>query len=176
MNDFAKRWGRSGSAPPGAAAGGSVDPTLERFWDALRRLPKYVALGVHLARDERVPRQAKTSVLLGGAYAVSPIDLVPGIIPVAGQLDDLVVLLLTLRRAIRACPAPVAAELLGRAGLTAADFDRDLATCRATAAWLARKGLRFGRRLAAAAGRRLWATVDSRSRLSSCRLRQPPPP
>ncbi len=157
MDDRGKRGGR--------AAGEPSDPTLERFWEAVRRLPRYVALGVHLARDERVPRRAKTSVLLGGAYAVSPIDLVPGIIPVAGQLDDLVVLLLTLRRAIRACPAPVAAELLGRAELSAADFDRDLAACRATARWLAAKGLRLGGRLASAAGRRLWATVESRSRL-----------
>ena len=138
------------------------DPTLERFWEAVRRLPRYVALGVYLARDERVPRGAKTTVLLAGAYAVSPIDLVPGIVPVAGQLDDLLVLLHGLRRAIRACPEPVAAELLGRAGLAMEDFERDLAACRATARWLAVRGLRLGRRLAAGVGRRLWATVQQR--------------
>jgi len=141
-----------------------ADPTLERFWIALRRLPRYVALGVNLARDDRVPGGAKAAVVAGGVYAVSPVDLVPGIIPVAGQLDDLVVLLLTLRRASRACPPPVAAEHLERAGLGATDFDDDLAACRATVRWLAAKGLRLGGRLAAGAGQRLWGTVRSRPR------------
>jgi uncharacterized membrane protein YkvA (DUF1232 family) len=143
--------------------GNVSDPTLERFWEAVRRLPRYVALGVHLARDERVPNGAKTTVLLAGAYAVSPIDLVPGIVPVAGQLDDLLVLLHALRRAVRACPEPVAAELLGRAGLSLDDFERDLAACRATVRWLAVRGVRLGRRLAAAGGRRLWATIQQRA-------------
>ena len=137
----------------------SVDPVLERFWAVLRRLPRYLSLGVSLARDGRVPAGAKGAVVLGGAYAVSPLDLVPGIIPVAGQLDDVVVLLLTLRRAIRACPAPLAGEHLARAGLTGADFDTDLAACRATAGWLAAKGLRFGGRVAGGMGRRLWSAV-----------------
>ena len=149
--------GRQGPAP-----GPPVDPTLERFWAVVRRLPRYLALGVNLARDERVPGNAKTAVLLGGAYAVSPLDLVPGIVPVAGQLDDLFVVLLALRRALRACPPPVAAQHLQGAGLTANDLERDLAACRATARWLAIKAFRLGRRLAAGAGRLLWATIQQR--------------
>ena len=150
--------------PRASAAETSADPVLERFWVAVRRLPRYLALGVNLARDGRVPAGAKTAVGFGGAYAVSPIDLVPGIIPVAGQLDDMVVVLLALRQAVRACPPSLAAEHLARAGVTAEDFDQDLAACRATARWLAAKGLRFGSRLAASAGRRLWATIRQRSR------------
>ena len=144
--------------------GAPADPALERFWVALRRLPRYVTLGVNLARDDRVPGGAKAAVIAGGVYAVSPVDLVPGIIPVAGQLDDLIVLLLTLRRAIRACPPSVAAEHLERAGLSETDFDDDLAACRATVRWLAAKGLRLGGRVAAGAGRRLWGTMRSRQR------------
>lgn len=140
-----------------------TDPTLERFWAVVGRLPRYLALGVNLARDERVPRGAKTGLLLAGAYAVSPIDLVPGIIPVAGQLDDLLIMLHALRRAVRACPAEVAADELARAGLSPGLLDDDLATCRATLRWLAAKGLRFGGRLAAAAGRRLWGTIQQRA-------------
>ena len=139
-----------------------VDPVLERFWSVLRRLPRYLTLAVNLVRDGRVPAGAKSAVLLGGAYAVSPVDLVPGIIPVAGQLDDVVVLLLTLRRAVRACPPALADEHLRRAGLTAADFDDDLAACRATARWLAAKGLRVGGRVATGVGRRLWSLVQRR--------------
>lgn len=151
----------AGDAQPPEAGAVPADPVLQRFWGVVRRLPRYVALGIGLARDERVPRRAKAAVLLGGAYAVSPVDLVPGIIPVAGQLDDMVVLLLALRRAVRASPEPVAAELLAGAGLTLVDFDEDLAACRATARWMAAKGLRFGGRLAAGAGRRVWGAVRS---------------
>jgi uncharacterized membrane protein YkvA (DUF1232 family) len=154
--------------PPGDWTGAppfdesTLDPVLQRFWEAVRRLPRYVTLGVNLVRDRRVPNSAKAPIMLGGAYAVSPIDLVPGIIPVIGQLDDMVVILLALRRAIHACPEPLAAEHLTRAGLSPDDFTRDLATCRATARWLAAKGLRLGGRLAAGAGRLVWATIQSR--------------
>jgi len=138
---------------------GKVDPTIERFWEAVRRLPRYLRLAGGMAVDDRVPKAAKAAIGLGGLYAISPVDLVPGIIPVAGQLDDLMVLLLTLRRAIRACPPALAAEHLERAGLTADDFDGDLAACRATVRWVAVRGLRLGGRLATAAGRRLRSAV-----------------
>jgi uncharacterized membrane protein YkvA (DUF1232 family) len=142
-----------------ASAEGKVAPELLAFWAVVRRLPRYLRLAVALGKDGRVPPAAKAAVGVGGAYAVSPIDLVPGLIPVAGQLDDVMVLLLTLRRALRSCPPALAAEHLERAGLSSADLDADLAACRATLRWLAAKGLRFGRRLAAAAGRRVWGVV-----------------
>jgi uncharacterized membrane protein YkvA (DUF1232 family) len=141
--------------------GQPVDPVLERFWAVIKRLPRYVKLGVGLTRDPRTPRGAKVTVGLGGAYAVSPVDLVPGIIPVAGQLDDMVVLLLALRRAIRACPPELAGEHLTKAGLTTEQIDADLATCRATITWIAAKSARAGGRLALATGRRLRDAVRS---------------
>lgn len=50
-----------------------------------------------VARDPRVPWQAK--VVAGGAvaYVASPIDLVPDFLPVVGQLDDLFLLTRALR-------------------------------------------------------------------------------
>src|SRR5262245_48389218 len=92
--------------------GPRVNTVMERFWAAVRRLPRYVFLGTNLVRDDRVPLRVKAALAVGGAYVISPIDLVPGIIPVAGQLDDLVVLLIALRTAIRACPPGVAEEQL----------------------------------------------------------------
>lgn len=141
------------SQPP--ADDNRPDPVLERFWAALRRLPRYLALGVNLTRDKDVPKRAKASVLMGGAYAVSPVDLVPGIIPVAGQLDDMVVILLALRRALRGCPPDVAADHLQRAGLTDGDLDADLAACWATVRWVGAKGLRLGGRFATSMSKRL---------------------
>lgn len=131
------------------------NPVLDRFWTAVKRIPRYVFLGTHLVRDDRVPKKVKGMVALGGAYLVSPVDLVPGLIPVAGQLDDLVVLLIALRRAVRACPPEIAEEHLTRAGVTMEDFDTDLKAVKDTAVWLAQKGLRATGRAAASGGRRL---------------------
>lgn len=142
--------------------GPAGNPVLDRFWMAVRRLPRYVFLGTNLVRDDRVPARVKAMLAVGGVYAISPIDLVPGIIPVAGQLDDLVVVLMSLRTAIRACPPEVAAEHLGRAGITEADFDHDLRAVRDTAVWLARKGIRATGRLAVRGGRRLKALLGQR--------------
>lgn len=138
------------------------DPVLVEFWAAVRRLPRYVRLAAHLASDPRVPKQAKTALVVGGAYTLSPVDLVPGIIPVAGQLDDLFVLLFAVRQALRSCPPGVAQEHLARVNLTAKDLDDDLAAVRGTARWLAGKALRTGGRLVAGAGRLLWAAVRRR--------------
>jgi uncharacterized membrane protein YkvA (DUF1232 family) len=99
----------------------------------------------------------KGTIVVGGLYVVSPVDLIPGIIPVAGQLDDLVVLLLALRTAIRTCPPGVAEEHLKRAGLTQTDFETDLRAVRDTTIWLAQKGIRATARIAAAGSRRLRA-------------------
>ncbi len=152
-----------GTAPletdPVAATLGRIDPVLGRFWEAVKRLPRYLQLAIGLGRDGRVPRGAKVAVGLGGAYAVSPIDLVPGIIPVAGQLDDMLVLLLSLRQALRACPPELAAARLAAAGLTAATLDDDLAACRAMLRWIAAKSLRLSGRAARGAGRRLRRVV-----------------
>lgn len=140
--------------------GPSGSPALDRFWAVVRRLPRYIFLGTNLVRDDRVPRRVKATIAVGGIYAISPIDLIPGIIPVAGQIDDLVVLLLALRRAVRTCAPEVAEEHLRRAGLTVEDFDNDLRAVRDTAIWLAHKGIRATRRFVASSGRRLrslWA-------------------
>lgn len=150
----------SGVVPTNAAIEGDVpalDPALERFWVAVKRLPRYARFVYGMTTDERVPKQAKAALAVGGVYAVSPVDLVPGIIPVAGQLDDLVVLLLAIRMAIRACPPQVAAAHLERAGLSRTDIDDDLRATKDTAKWLAGKGLRASRAAARTGGRRLAA-------------------
>lgn len=143
---------------------GASNPVLDRFWVAVKRLPRYLKLAANLARDGHVPKHAKIMLAAGGAYTISPVDLVPGVIPVAGQLDDLVVLLLALRTAVRACPPEVAAAHLERAGLSAADFDSDLAATKETAIWLAGKGLSATRSAARAAGRRAVALWKQRPR------------
>jgi uncharacterized membrane protein YkvA (DUF1232 family) len=64
-------------------------------------VPDCVVLFRRLIGDPRVPRSRK--LLLAGlvAYLASPIDLVPDFIPVAGQLDDAIVVALVLRIVLR---------------------------------------------------------------------------
>ena len=63
----------------------------------------------------------------------------PGLIPVAGQLDDLAAVLLGLRVALRGCTPDAAAAHLEAAGLAEGDIGRDLAIVRGAGAWLARR-------------------------------------
>jgi uncharacterized membrane protein YkvA (DUF1232 family) len=101
------------------------------------RVPRYVQLTYHLVRDQRLTAAQRALVAAGAAYAISPIDPVPGIIPVFGQLDDLAVLLLSLRRVLRRCPDDLAQEHLEAVGLSLAQIDSDLRVVRATAIWAA---------------------------------------
>lgn len=135
---------------------------LPEFWAALKRMPRYVRLSANLARDKHVPRRAKLALMAGGAYAVSPIDLVPGVIPVAGQLDDLFVMMTAVQHAVNALPPEVAADHLDRARLTRKELDADMDAVRATIGWLVKRGAKAGGRVAGAGLRKVQALLRSR--------------
>jgi len=65
-------------------------------------LPDCVVLVRRLLRDPRVPRRTKVALVLLVAYLLMPIDLVPDFIPVAGHLDDAILVALVLRGLLRA--------------------------------------------------------------------------
>jgi uncharacterized membrane protein YkvA (DUF1232 family) len=139
----------------------------ERFIALVRRLPAYARLAWRLSRDPRLSRGRRTAVAAAAAYLISPIDLVPGIIPVAGQLDDAAVALLGLRFALRGLPAADREAHLDASGLAAADLDHDLGTVRLGAAWMLRRGGRIGLR----AGRGLVRAAAHGLRTAARRLR-----
>jgi uncharacterized membrane protein YkvA (DUF1232 family) len=60
-------------------------------------IPDCIVLVSRLAREPRVPRRRKALLLGVVAYLALPFDLVPDFIPVAGQLDDVVIVALVLR-------------------------------------------------------------------------------
>jgi uncharacterized membrane protein YkvA (DUF1232 family) len=64
-------------------------------------IPDCIVLVTRLARDERVPRRRKLLLLALVGYLALPFDLVPDFIPVAGQLDDAIIVALVLRSLIR---------------------------------------------------------------------------
>jgi uncharacterized membrane protein YkvA (DUF1232 family) len=117
---------------------------LSAFWESVKRLPSYIRLATAMARDPEVPKQAKAVLGVGGGYAVSPIDLVPGIIPVAGQLDDLYVILTALQQAVKMTPAQVADRHLAEASIRREDIDADLKAVRDLVRIAVTKSLIFG--------------------------------
>ena len=64
--------------------------------DAVMMMPNIVKLVAGLLRDPRVPRRAKITLGLATAYVVSPIDLIPEVIPVIGWADDVVLMMFAI--------------------------------------------------------------------------------
>jgi uncharacterized membrane protein YkvA (DUF1232 family) len=73
-----------------------------------RFVPDCAVLFRRLMGDERVPRSRKVLLGLLVGYLAMPIDLIPDFIPVAGQLDDAVLVAIVLRSVLsRAGPGLV---------------------------------------------------------------------
>ena len=64
--------------------------------DAALLLPNLIKLVGRLLLDPRVPRRAKISLGLASAYVVSPIDLIPEVIPVIGWADDVLIVMFAI--------------------------------------------------------------------------------
>jgi uncharacterized membrane protein YkvA (DUF1232 family) len=64
-------------------------------------VPDCVVLFKRLLGDGRVSRPRKLLVAALVAYLAIPLDLVPDFIPVAGQLDDAILVLIVLRTVLR---------------------------------------------------------------------------
>lgn len=65
-------------------------------------IPDCLVLFRRLLGDERVPRRRKLVLVALVAYLALPVDLVPDFIPVAGQLDDAIIVAVVLRSVLRA--------------------------------------------------------------------------
>ena len=74
-------------------------------------IPDCAVLLSRPAREPRVPRRRKLLLLVLVGYLALPFDLVPDFIPIAGQLDDALVVALVVRRFIRAGGEPLIREL-----------------------------------------------------------------
>ena len=71
-----------------------------RLTETLRHIPAYLRLSAALAMDPALAKKRRAALLAAAGYLVSPVDLIPGIIPVVGQLDDLALALAALRLAL----------------------------------------------------------------------------
>jgi len=74
-------------------------------------LPKILKLIYRLFKDSRVPFHLKGILILALAYAISPFDLIPDfLIPVLGQVDDIIVLFAASKYFLKNCPVNVVDE------------------------------------------------------------------
>ncbi|WHH60557.1 YkvA family protein [Petroclostridium sp. X23] len=95
---------------------------MEKFSDdmieIIKRLPQYTKLLYKVFRSAGLKRGHR--IMLYGAigYAISPIDLIPGVVPVIGQLDDILVILTVLYKVISSYKEDKFAGLLSECNLT----------------------------------------------------------
>jgi uncharacterized membrane protein YkvA (DUF1232 family) len=73
-------------------------------------VPNLVVLFRGLLGDPRVPRSSKNWLWFALVWLLSPIDLIPEFIPVAGPLDDAIVAALVLRHVLRRTDRAVVAD------------------------------------------------------------------
>ena len=117
--------------------------------DLILLVPDLAVLLFRLVRDVRVPPGAKVIALLGVAYLLSPIDLIPDLIlgPI-GLVDDLLVLTACLSRLVNYVhPDIVRSHWSGQGDALEtvqrlSDWSEDLLTARLPRAFLRLVGLR----------------------------------
>jgi uncharacterized membrane protein YkvA (DUF1232 family) len=93
------------------------------------------------ARHPRVPLAAKLLAAVIAAYAFSPIDLIPDVIPVIGFLDEVILLPGLVWLALRLIPPPLRAELRAAADAVAAKPVSRAGAAAILLVWLAAAGL-----------------------------------
>lgn len=70
-------------------------------------VPNLLKLLWRLARDPRVPARTKASLVVLMGYIVSPVDLIPDMIPGLGQVDELVIAAFVLDQMLNRVPPEI---------------------------------------------------------------------
>ena len=79
--------------------------------EVARFIPDCIVLFKRLLQDPRVPRRAKLAVALLIPYLAMPFDLIPDFIPIAGQLDDAILVAAVVAYVTRRAGREVVEEL-----------------------------------------------------------------
>lgn len=88
---------------------------LSRLRDWLRHRRRDLVAAFYVLRDPRTPARIRTLIVAALAYALSPLDLVPDVVPLMGYLDDAVLAPLGLALSLWLAPREVVAQARGRA-------------------------------------------------------------
>ncbi len=91
-------------------------------WKQQLQLLKQETYAIYIAcKDPRVPWYARILAAVVVAYAFSPIDLIPDVIPVIGYLDDLILVPLGIALVIKMIPPQVLVECREKAATAMAE-------------------------------------------------------
>ena len=82
----------------------------QRMKNLLLFLPNMVILCARLMVDSRVPRTERALFAAAVIYAIIPFDFIPDMIPFVGQIDDLLLISLTVLRLVDRTDASVVRE------------------------------------------------------------------
>jgi uncharacterized membrane protein YkvA (DUF1232 family) len=88
---------------------------MMKFNDRLKRIKVYLPALFLAIKHRNTPWLAKAIAIFAIVYAISPIDLIPDVIPVIGYLDDLLILPILITICIRLIPEAVMDECLIKA-------------------------------------------------------------
>ena len=104
---------------------------MKNFWAhfkyRLRQMRDDLVVLFHAVRDPAAPLPAKITGAVTIAYALSPIDLIPDVIPVLGMLDDVLLVPLGLWLTWRLMPEGLIADYRARRGSLLAVLPRSKA-------------------------------------------------
>ncbi|MBA2382868.1 MAG: DUF1232 domain-containing protein [Chloroflexi bacterium] len=103
---------------------------LMAFMPLASRAPLYARLMLALLVDERTPGSRKALLAGAAGYLVVGRDLIPDDIPVLGQLDDLVVVVLAVDLFLDGVPQELLDEKLADLDIDRVAFDQDIARIR----------------------------------------------
>jgi len=75
----------------------------------IRTVVSHVRLSFRLLREPRVPLVRKAVLAFVALYFISPLDIIPDVLPFIGEMDDFAVGLLGLQFFVQLCPPDVVA-------------------------------------------------------------------
>jgi uncharacterized membrane protein YkvA (DUF1232 family) len=105
-----------------------IDDLKRDLVPIIKRIPAYTKLISAFLRDPRISKRQKATLGAGLAYLASPVDFIPGVVPVLGQLDDLLATLIALNSALSHAPKEVVEPHLKDSGLSFEIVREDAAT------------------------------------------------
>jgi len=100
----------------------------EDMMEIIKRIPLYLNLIYSLYIDKELPKKAKAILSMALAYNISPIDLIPDIIPLVGQIDNIYFTLKLLKRSLIICPEDIVKKHLENFNITLENIDKDINT------------------------------------------------
>lgn len=96
----------------------------------VKRMPAYIKLGWVVAREPTIPWVHRAGLYATVVYMLSPAHFVMNAVPVVGQIDWMVMLLLSIRQALAHCPPTALRRIHAQLRLQPGQLNRDIQTLR----------------------------------------------